>query len=148
MDSWECKSDPITNHWTVTCSWSLATIDWQISFVVYVSTIMYNVYISIYHNKYHIWNLIKTKFSLWSLYGLNFVKSWFNVVYILCFVQFHSVAYRRLYFCSGPYLILPTIEWQIKYSYANMILGKHWLTDKLRAVCQYNYVQRIYLYLS
>ena len=40
------------------------------------------LYISNYHNKYHIRNIIKTKFSLWSIYCLNFVKSRFTVVYI------------------------------------------------------------------
>ena len=51
---------------------------------IYINTIIYNLhYISNYHNKYHIWNLMKTKFALCSFYGLTSL----NVVFILCFLQ-------------------------------------------------------------
>ena len=55
-----------------------------------------STYISNYHNKYHIRNIIKTNFSLRSIYCLNFVKSRFTVVYILRFLQFHAVAFGVL----------------------------------------------------
>ena len=49
----------------------------------------------------------------------------------------------RLYFCSGPYLILPTIEWQIQHLCQHDLM---FIISRYRAcACTHNLMTRVYV---